>query len=579
VYAEWIRREWKKAGNSDRKKYMMCIMPFVALYFFLMLLMPTPAHPYEWRFVKETCSRLRDSFMSLTQNLIEGGGEDFDTALSGFSEEGELREEIEENDREVMTLRSDRNLETNVYLTGRIYDTFDGRSWRQENHDTEGRIFQDAAWLQNAALQLESDYLRNYFTAATLQVRYKYLRTACLFTPLKTRQIRVHGENNPYFQDGDNLLFRKRKGYGTEYETDYYQINVGADRFDELVRDACGADVNEEQARRIYEIYGEDIVFSEETEQYLEGFAGSAQDRLDWLRLVEQELSSYTYTRQPGELPEDAADAGTFLDYFLLEGREGYCTHFATAFVLLARSQGMSARYVQGFCVPMKGVNEVSVYSNMAHAWPEVYFEGVGWVPFEPTPGFGGLRYTPWETEQREGETEGRLEESTGRSAEREEGIRANVPDEAEEAGGNRNGAGWFLRAAGYALLAVCVTGFLFLMIQRIFRQRHYRRMDVTGRFRAVVSVNMRILAMLGFRRDSRETLQEFRERITHGTGCADCRLRFIEDYEEILYGEKEAGQEMLQAAMEERRELMKTLKEKKGWRYFLFYYCRVCIL
>ena len=52
----------------------------------------------------------------------------------------------------------------------------------------------------------------------------------------------------------------------------------------------------------------------------------------------EKELASFTYNRTPGPLPEYVVDESSFLDYFLLESKEGFCTHFATAFVLLARA-------------------------------------------------------------------------------------------------------------------------------------------------------------------------------------------------------------------------------------------------
>jgi len=55
--------------------------------------------------------------------------------------------------------------------------------------------------------------------------------------------------------------------------------------------------------------------------------------------------------------------------------------------VILARSIGLPARYVEGFVLPVRskdGVYEVT--NKQAHAWPEIYFEGFGWVSFEPTP-------------------------------------------------------------------------------------------------------------------------------------------------------------------------------------------------
>lgn len=93
------------------------------------------------------------------------------------------------------------------------------------------------------------------------------------------------------------------------------------------------------------------------------------------LRKLEKALSAYDYTLSPGMIPEEVQNVSDFLDYFLLEKKEGYCTYFATAFVLLARAEGIPARYVQGYCVPMK-TQEVQVYNTMAHAWPEAYVEG-----------------------------------------------------------------------------------------------------------------------------------------------------------------------------------------------------------
>ncbi len=71
-----------------------------------------------------------------------------------------------------------------------------------------------------------------------------------------------------------------------------------------------------------------------------------------------------------------------------LRVKRGFCVHFASAMALMARTQGIPSRVAVGF-LPGRasGVNEREVRLHDAHAWPELYFEGVGWVPFEPTPG------------------------------------------------------------------------------------------------------------------------------------------------------------------------------------------------
>ncbi|RXZ67329.1 transglutaminaseTgpA domain-containing protein [Agromyces albus] len=78
-----------------------------------------------------------------------------------------------------------------------------------------------------------------------------------------------------------------------------------------------------------------------------------------------------------------------------LEVRAGYCVQFAATMAVLARESGIPARisigYTQGSPSDdrVNGVQRVEVDTHDLHSWPELYFEGVGWVPFEPTPGRG----------------------------------------------------------------------------------------------------------------------------------------------------------------------------------------------
>ncbi|MGX5769780.1 transglutaminase TgpA family protein [Microbacterium trichothecenolyticum] len=78
-----------------------------------------------------------------------------------------------------------------------------------------------------------------------------------------------------------------------------------------------------------------------------------------------------------------------------LEVREGYCIHFASAFALMARTLHMPSRIVVGY-LPGTPTNDsiggqpvFTVFSSQLHAWPEVYFDGIGWISFEPTSGLG----------------------------------------------------------------------------------------------------------------------------------------------------------------------------------------------
>lgn len=96
-------------------------------------------------------------------------------------------------------------------------------------------------------------------------------------------------------------------------------------------------------------------------------------------------LRTFEYTQEP--LGGHSVDA---LERFLFENQRGYCEQFAGAFAAMARSIGIPARVAVGFTKGIQDPNEPALFrvtGKHAHAWVEVYFEGLGWVTFDPTPG------------------------------------------------------------------------------------------------------------------------------------------------------------------------------------------------
>ena len=95
---------------------------------------------------------------------------------------------------------------------------------------------------------------------------------------------------------------------------------------------------------------------------------------------------NYRYNLNIPPFPENRE----VVDYFLFDKKEGYCEHFATAFVVLLRAAGIPARlstgYLPGYLNPFTGYYEIRAADG--HAWGEVYFPPYGWLTFDPTPGF-----------------------------------------------------------------------------------------------------------------------------------------------------------------------------------------------
>ena len=97
------------------------------------------------------------------------------------------------------------------------------------------------------------------------------------------------------------------------------------------------------------------------------------------------------------EAPVEAGYDGTgigVIERFLVE-KSGYCVHFASSMAVMARAVGIPSRIVVGFqpgeAASIGGASGFEVSSADMHAWPELYFEGIGWLRFEPTPGRGAL--------------------------------------------------------------------------------------------------------------------------------------------------------------------------------------------
>ncbi|MBN9387147.1 MAG: DUF4129 domain-containing protein [Chloroflexi bacterium] len=99
---------------------------------------------------------------------------------------------------------------------------------------------------------------------------------------------------------------------------------------------------------------------------------------------IQSYLRSLNYTTDPPPTPDGRDE----IDFFLFDSKSGYCVHFSSAMVLMLRSLGIPTREVTGFIGGEfdSSTNSWVIRGSAAHAWPQVYFNGVGWVDFEPTP-------------------------------------------------------------------------------------------------------------------------------------------------------------------------------------------------
>ncbi len=147
-------------------------------------------------------------------------------------------------------------------------------------------------------------------------------------------------------------------------------------------------------------------------------------------------------------LTEDNGTAEESLKNFLYRTKRGHCALFASAAVLSLRELGIPARYVTGYVASGEGEQTAegryryTLLESDLHAWIEVYFENVGWLPFDPTAAVSGFGEAsaepaqsdaaPEQTEPAVSETEAEVTTVTGTTAEEVTAENPEVSDEPE---------------------------------------------------------------------------------------------------------------------------------------------------
>jgi len=201
--------------------------------------------------------------------------------------------------------------------------------------------------------------------------------------------------------------------------TTYTVTNPDYEKYKDLVDNYSGTNKNmitycslEKSYRKfVYSTYLEvDAKYKKDLENITQNHSfQNEQEKYALIQSIKDYLAkNYTYTLEPGAVPSGK----DFLDYFLYENKQGYCTYFATAATILFRAAGIPTRYVEGYAVEVSPVNiigmenvsskrsslafdkiqnyteyTIDVKDNDAHAWVEIYQDGYGWVPIEVTPG------------------------------------------------------------------------------------------------------------------------------------------------------------------------------------------------
>lgn len=207
-----------------------------------------------------------------------------------------------------------------------------------------------------------------------------------------------------------------------------------------------------------------------------ERLTADSKSAYDVVRTIED------YVRNRADYSENPSVHDVPLNAFLFGERSGYCQHFAGAMALMLRFAGIPTRVAAGFTPGERqgpegeGESTYAVTSFDAHSWVEVYFNGVGWVPFDPTPAAAPNR------SQSEGETAPSSANPSARGGQDDRELaRAREPDFAGQGAGPQQAFGEERSSGGGpgpALLLIVALPLVGLGLFTLIRARRHRGLD-----------------------------------------------------------------------------------------------------
>ncbi|HHV60687.1 MAG TPA: transglutaminase domain-containing protein [Clostridiaceae bacterium] len=434
IYNRKIRTEPGK--YVEPHVFTLNVLFVSALVFTISVLIPKQEYPIQWPWLDKKITTFYNRITAPTYEF-------FSLASTGFGEdEVSLGGKVSKDQTHTLTVDSPRA----VYLKGAVLDTYTGSSWQNSDSD-----YQDFGKIDNGVkmdllelvvagmLSRDNNFIEKYFYIDEIKITYEKIRTKTLFFPLKTIELSQDAtENNEIFVTRNDAIFlNKYLSYGSSYSLTAYTPKYNDKEFQNMMRksyrgfysDLLAQNKNYDIKINTYNnfsnrnslpkpdenLYGIIEALKSNADEIYERYLTLPKDlprrvhdlarritsniysNYDIAKSIEKYLSQmYRYTLEP-EKSEPGQD---FVDYFLFESREGYCTYFATSMVVLARAVGLPARYVEGYMLPRIPESGITyrVTNENAHAWAEIYFEGFGWLAFEPTAPFISNFYTDYYT-------------------------------------------------------------------------------------------------------------------------------------------------------------------------------------
>jgi len=275
--------------------------------------------------------------------------------------------------------------EGRLYLRGTALDLYNGRAW------FDSLSSERFGWLSGRYAALRAGLFDeglprdDRIPAKQAMVTVLGNMPSTLFIAQRPRALTPGDGMVPYFNASSELFITRDLQEGDAYGFRYEPYVAGEPMTDALASRLQGAARPDGLPEEYLRLPGHLLPDGQVAALAREITSGEADPYRQAVRLMNYLKSHYAYSLDVPDAPDDM----DFAAHFLFETKKGYCTYFATAMTVMARSLGLPARYVEGFLARPDAAGSVTLSGREAHAWTEIQIAGLGWVTFDATAGTG----------------------------------------------------------------------------------------------------------------------------------------------------------------------------------------------
>ncbi len=328
----------------------------------------------------------------------------FDIGFSGGISKGKLGQGgFRYSNSPILDVYTDSN--TTIYLRAWVGKNYFNNRWftfgeeeTEEYLEHFGKDFMpEQITLDFFKTLSDTNVIKNNVFITDTKINYVNANKSLVYIPTISDGTQNYFRNNYFENKGEGVInttkdFNIQDGYNLKAVTVLYNdsFKLLADNAERLYKNFDGKNTTLENEYRNF-VYSNYIYLPLDLFEPIRDLAleitKDYKSKYDKVLAIQNYLArNYTYNLNPPTNNEK-----DFVEYFLFESKQGYCTYYATSMVLMLRALGIPARYVEGYLVPNdENVSNITqykrtVFDKNAHAWPEVYFDSIGWLPFEPT--------------------------------------------------------------------------------------------------------------------------------------------------------------------------------------------------